>query len=117
VAEEVIIDEMDVVNDGFTRVGRRGDESELIPGLLGARKWKRLKGGVTMDSGCSIDTMPTGHAPGIAMGPVPARRANRRINAANATQIKEHGVKQLKFRTRDGKRQDWQMLATDEDGS
>ena len=66
-----------------------------------------------MDSGCSIDTMPTEHAPNIAMGPVPASRVNRRINAANGTRIKEHGVKQLKFRTRDGRKQDWQMLVTD----
>ena len=38
---------------------------------------------------------------------------NRRINAAIGTRIKEHGVKQLKFRSRDGQRQDWQMLVTD----
>ena len=97
-AEDLIIDVMDVVNDGYTRVGRRGDETESIPGLLGTGKWRRLKGGVTMDSGCSIDTMPTGYAPGITMGPAPASRANRRINAANGTRIKEHGVKQLKFK-------------------
>ena len=47
------------------------------------------------------------------MGPVPASRANRRINTVNGTRIREHGVKQLKFRTRDEKRQDWQMLVTD----
>ena len=66
-----------------------------------------------MDSGCSIDTVPTGHAPNVAMSPVPASRANRRINAANGTRIKEHGVKQLKFRTRDNQKQDWKMLVTD----
>ena len=43
----------------------------------------------------------------------PLERANRRINAANGMRIREHGVKQLKFRTRDGKRQDWKMLVTD----
>ena len=47
------------------------------------------------------------------MGPVPASRANRRINAANGTRIKEHGVKKLKFRTREGRRQEWKMLVTD----
>ena len=57
--------------------------------------------------------MPVGHAPGIAMGPVPAERLHRRINAANGTRIKEHGVKQLRFRARSGKRQDWKMLVTD----
>ena len=30
----------DVINDGYTRVGRRGDESELIQGLLGAGEKK-----------------------------------------------------------------------------
>ena len=66
-----------------------------------------------MDSGCSIDIVPTGHAPNVRMVPVPADRANRRINAANGTRIREHGVKQLKLRTRDGRRQDWKMLVTD----
>ena len=66
-----------------------------------------------MDSGCSIDTMPVGHAPSISMGPIPEWRRNRRINAANGTRIQEHGVKQLKFRTKDGKRQDWSMIVTD----
>ena len=66
-----------------------------------------------MDSGCSIDTMPVGHAPSIAMGPIPESRLHRRINAANGTRIREHGVKRLGFRTREGKRQDWNMIVTD----
>jgi hypothetical protein len=102
-----------VASDGPSRTNRGSDDVESIPGLLGTGKWRKLKGGVTMDSGCSIDTMPKGHAPSIAMGPVPASRSNRRILAANGTKIREHGVKQLKFRTRDGKPQDWQMLVTD----
>ena len=110
---DIVLDDMDVVNDGLDKSGRGGDDSETIPGLLGTGKWRKLKGGVTMDSGCSIDTMPKGHAPSIAMGPVPANRSNRRILAANGTKIREHGVKQFKFRTRDGKPQDWQMLVTD----
>ena len=86
------VDNLDVCDavrdDRFVRVGRKCDESELIPRLLGTCRWRQLKGGVTMDSGFSIDTMPTGHAPGIKMGPVPTRRANRRINAANGTRIR-----------------------------
>ena len=27
-------------DDSFVRVGRKGDESELIPGLLGTGKWR-----------------------------------------------------------------------------
>ena len=66
-----------------------------------------------MDSGCSIDTMPLGHAPTIELGPIPPERANRKINAANGTRITEHGVKKLQFRTRDGQRQAWKMIVTD----
>ena len=66
-----------------------------------------------MDSGCSIGTVPLGHAPNVRMDSVPAGRANRRINAANGTCIREHGVTQLKFRNREGRRQDWEMLGTD----
>ena len=68
--------------------------------------------GITMVSGCSIDTVPTGHAPNVAMGPIPASRANRMINAANGTRINEYGVKQLSFKTREGKKQNWNMLVT-----
>ena len=50
-----------------------------------------------MDPGCSIDTMLTGHAPGITMGAV----------------VRDHGVKQLKFRSREGKCRDWKVLVTD----
>ena len=91
---ELDLDVCDAVADGGQVKGSR-DNAELIPGLLGDGPWRRLKGGVTMDSGCSIDTMPITHAPNVKMGPVPASRANRRINAANGTRIKEHGVKQL----------------------
>ena len=66
-----------------------------------------------MDSGCSIDTVPSGHAPNVAMGPIPPSRSNRRINAANGTRIKGYGVKQLGFKTREGKKQSWNMLVTD----
>ena len=44
---------------------------------------------------------------------MPASRASRRINAANGTRIKEHGVNQLKFRARENQKQDWKMLVTD----
>ena len=102
-----------VRDDSFVRLGRRGDESELMPGFLGTGRWRRLKGGFTMDSGCSFDTVPTGHAPNVAMGRIPASRANRRINAANGTRIKEYEVKQLGFKTRERKKQSWNMLVTD----
>ena len=102
--EYIRLDTCDAVkNDKFVRVGRNGDDLVLIPGLLGSGQWKRLKGGITMDSGCSIDTVPTGHAPNVAMGPIPANRANRMINAANGTRIKEYGVKQLGFKTERGR--------------
>ena len=108
------LDTCDAVrDDSFTRVGRKGDHTESIPGLLGTGKWRQLKGGITIDSGCSIDTVPTGHAPPVAMSQVPANRANRRIHAANGTRSREHGVKQLKFRTREGRRQDWEMLVAE----
>ena len=72
-------DSRDVVRDSsLTRVGRKGDDTEMIQGFNGVGRWRRLKGGMTMDSGCSIDAVPAGHAPNVAMSPVPASRANRR---------------------------------------
>ena len=66
----------------FTRASRKGYDTESIPGLLGKGMWQRLK---------------TGHAPNVAMGTVPASRDNRRINAANVTRIREHGVSSSSF--------------------
>jgi hypothetical protein len=104
---DIDLDMCDVVrDDSFTRVGKKGDSTELIPGLLGTGKWRRLKGGITMDSGCSIDTVPTGHAPNVKMDPVPPERANRRINAANGTRITESsrsGSAPVKGRSRIGR--------------
>ena len=59
------LDSCDVVNDGFTRVGRRSDEAELIPGLLGAGKWRRLKGGVTMTRDACSTQCPMGMRPAL----------------------------------------------------
>ena len=66
-----------------------------------------------MDSGCSLDTVPATHAPNIRMEPIPARRQGRVINAANGTRIKEHGEKQISFKTKLGKEMSWCMAATD----
>ena len=82
-----------ILKDWLKSRPSRRSEPEIIPGLIGDGRWRRLKGGVTMDSGCSIDTMPLGHAPTIKMGHVPPERANQRINAANSTCIREHGKK------------------------
>ena len=97
---------------GF-RARQNLDNVELIPGLIGSGPWRRLKGGVTMDSGCSLDTIPATHAPNIQMDPIPARRHGRVINAANGTKIKEHGEKHVRFKTRLGKSMNWCMAATD----
>ena len=65
-----------------------------------------------MDSGCSMYTMQC--TQGMCLALPLARflwsQANRRINAANGTRIREHEVKQLKFHTCYGKRQYWQIL-------
>ena len=87
-------DEADVVQAADVRSPKKPSsrDVELIPGLLGSGKWRRLKGGITIDSGCSIDTMPAGHAPNITLGPIPEHRRGRVISAANGTRIKESGV-------------------------
>ena len=39
--EYIQLDTCDAVRDGsFTRVGRKGDDTESIPGLLGTGKWR-----------------------------------------------------------------------------
>ena len=107
---EVIDDEVCAAHDKFDPV--RSDE-ELIPGLLGRGPWRRLKGGVTMDSGCAIDTMPKVKIPGVKMEPTPPNRKGRSIAAANGTVIKEHGVQRLNFTTKDGTVQAWKMIVAD----
>ena len=102
-----------VGGQGFLRSSRKREDVEEISGLLGTGQWRRLKGGITMDSGCSLDTTPVTHAPNVQLGPIPECRQGRIINAANGTRIKEHGTKRLQFRTKDGQSQEWNMVATD----
>ena len=66
-----------------------------------------------MDSGCSIDIVPSGHAPNVRLRPRPKHRPGRVINAANGTRIKEHGMKKLKFRMKFGQKLTWNMVAAD----
>ena len=89
------------------RGAERCDEVELIPGLLGTGRWRRLKGGVTIDSGCSLDIMPGKHAPNLKTRPKPRHRIGRVIKAANGTKINEYGMKKLKFRTKLGNELAW----------
>ena len=86
------------------------DDVELIHGLLGRGPWRRLKGGITMDSGFAIDTMPGETAPGCKLLLIPSHRKGRKIVAANGTRIKEHGVRKLKFSTNAGQKLSWDMV-------
>ena len=47
------LDECDAIGDARAGPARKGENIEQISGLIGIGKWRKLKGGVTMDSGCS----------------------------------------------------------------
>ena len=73
-----------------------------------------MKGGITMDSSCAIDTMPGEAAPGCKLLPIPPHRKGRKIVAANGTRIKQHGVRKLRFSTNAGQKlSSWDMVAAD----
>ena len=57
--------------------------------------------------------MPKIRVPGCAMKPTPSSRKGRTIAAANGSVIREYGVMELKFASKDGTQRAWDMLVTD----
>lgn len=71
-------------------------------GMVGTGKWRRIRHGVTMDSGATVDIMPESYLPHVNLQPCTGVRAGRKLVAANNTPIAEIGEKHVKAVTNTG---------------
>ena len=75
--------------------------------------WRKLKHGITMDSGSSVDITPADDNPEFPIVPLSGPRRGKRLGAANGTPIAISGEKWVHFRTREGWNLSWPFIAGD----
>ena len=66
-----------------------------------------------MDSGATVDIMPSEYVPHVKAQPCTGIRKGRRLVAANQTPIVEKGEKRIQGVTDDGQDIDWKFIAGD----
>ena len=83
-----------------------GVSDKLPPGmeLIGDGEWVRVKGGMTLDSGCSVFVMPSRWLRHLTLEPSEGSRRGQNFVAANNQPMKNEGQRTVRFRTFDGSR-------------
>ena len=79
---------------------------KLPPGmeLIGEGEWVRVKGGMTLDSGCSVFAMPSRWLRHLDLEPSEGSRRGQKFIAASNHEVKNEGQRTVRFRTLDGSR-------------
>jgi hypothetical protein len=85
-------------------VGTVRDESKM-------KGWKKLKNGITMDSGSAVDITPEDENPEFPIVELTGSRRGRRLGAANGTPIEISGEKWISFSTKEGWDLEWPFIA------
>ena len=104
------------------RVGGHGQEPKgdlhvLQIGIHGAtgeskmKGWRKLKNGITMDSGSAVDITPDDENPEFQILPLTGPRVGRKLGAANGTAIEITGEKWIAFKTQEGWDLMWPFIA------
>ena len=88
-----------------------GDKEEPKKQTSGG--WKRVRNGITLDSGCEVDIMPKDKLPQFTLKPTTGERKGKKMSAANGTPILEVGEREVKFMTETGKEVTWPFIAGD----
>ena len=73
--------------------------------------YRRMKHGITMDSGSNVDIAPDDGDPDFPIGEPTGPRKGKRLAAANGTPIEITGEKRVKFMTREGHQLEWPFIA------
>ena len=87
-------------------VGTVRDESQM-------KGWRKLKHGITMDSGSNVDIAPEGDLPQFETVEPTGPRRGKQLVAANGTPIAIAGEKRVKFRVKEGHDLEWPFLVGD----
>ena len=87
--------------------------SDIIDDEDGKYEWRRIKNGITQDSGSAVDIMPEGMLSHIPIRPCSGPRKGRRMVAANGTPIAEVGERRVLAVSDSGADLDWTFIAGD----
>ena len=81
---------------------------DLPPGMeiVGSGEWVRIKGGMTLDSGCSVFVMPSKWLRHLTLEPSEGsmRKPPQSFTAASNHKVVNEGQRTVRFRTEDGSR-------------
>ena len=72
--------------------------------LIGDGEWVRIKGGMTLDSGCSVFVMPSKWLRHLKLEPSEGSRRGQNFVAASNHSLRNEGQRTVRFRTVDGSR-------------
>ena len=75
--------------------------------------YKRLKHGITMDSGSNVDILPADELPQFAVKPPTGIRRGKKLAAANGTAIEVNGEHLVQFTVKEGHDLEWPFLVGD----
>ena len=75
--------------------------------------YKRLKNGITMDSGSNVDILPSNELPQFAVTAPTGNRRGKRLAAANGTAIQVDGEQKVQFTVKEGHDLEWPFLVGD----
>ena len=72
--------------------------------IIGDGEWVRVRGGMTLDSGCSVFVMPSKWLRHLTLEPSEGSRRGQEFVAANNHKMINQGQRTVRFRTQDGSR-------------
>ena len=90
---------------------------KLSPDIMVAGKgepppgYRRMKHGITMDSGSNVDIAPDDGDPDFPIVAPTGPRIGKRLAAANGTPIEVTGEKRVKFKVKEGHELEWPFIA------
>ena len=109
-----LLDSVDAIESKYRRV-EPGEEDEVFVGSVRdeskMKGWRKLKNGITMDSGSAVDITPEDENPEFDIVPLSGCRVGRRLGAANGTPIEICGEKWISFSTKEGWHLNWPFIA------
>ena len=83
-----------------------GVDDKHRPGfeIIGSGEWVRVRGGMTLDSGCSVFVMPSKWLRHLALEPSEGSKRGQKFVAASNHSMQNEGQRTVRFRTQDGSR-------------
>ena len=87
-------------------VGKVTDEAAMV-----RDGWRKLRHGITMDSGSNVDITPQDENPEFEIRELTGPRRGKRLAAANGTEIGVKGEKCIQMVTKEGRKLAWPFIA------